>query len=145
NDKAAVAPLQKLARASKRPEARLHALCALDVLAGLRPDLVRRGLRDPSPGVRRHAVRPAGRGLGKDAAVAGRVVKRAEDDAQVRMQLAYSLGGWHSPRAARALAALALKDHADVYLRSAVLSSVGAENVAAVLGGVLAGRPGPAA
>ena len=62
-DKAAIEPLVKLAKESKRPQARLHALCTLDGLSqlygeGSLPDeLLIAAMSDDHPGVRRHAVR----------------------------------------------------------------------------------------
>jgi putative membrane-bound dehydrogenase-like protein len=139
-DRAAARPLDELARTSPRPEARLHALVALDGLGMLRPGLVRRALADPHPGVRRHAVRLAEKSLAGSPELADAFLDCVGDaDAQVRLQLAFSLGEWHDARAARALATLARKHGDDPYLAAAVLSSVHADNVGGVLAGVFAG------
>jgi putative membrane-bound dehydrogenase-like protein len=137
-DRAALRPLRELTLSSPRPEARLQALCVLGVLGGLEGPDVRRALSDAHPGVRRHAVRLSEPFVGADPDLGAALVKRADDaDAQVRLQVAYSLGEWHDPRAGRALAALALLHADDPYLVAAVLSSTNAGNVAEVLGGVI--------
>ncbi len=145
-DKSTVDPLQNLVRKSRRPEARLHALCTLDGLGALTPEVVRASLADAHPAVRRHAIRLSEKWL-TDAPALGEVVLRrtGDDDPQVRMQLACTLGEWDGPRASAALARLALRPDADAYLRFAVLSSVNPRNVEAVLTEVLAASPGPAA
>jgi putative membrane-bound dehydrogenase-like protein len=135
--------LVKLVGDGKHPEGRLQALCVLASLDKLTPDLVRQALADPNPGVRRHAVRLAEPLLAKKPGLGEALAGRAEDaDAQVRLQLAFSLGEWRDPRAGKALATLARKHGHDPYLASAVLSSLTAENVEGVLGAVL-GAEGP--
>jgi hypothetical protein len=74
------------------------------------------------------------------------LLKLVEDaDAQVRLQLAFSLGEWPDQRAGQALATLALQHPDDPYLVAAVLSSVTKGNVDQVVSGVLAAltKPGP--
>ena len=71
DDPSAVQPLERLALA-ERPEARLHALCTLDGLHALRPEVVLHALADPHPGVRRHAVRLAAKYVNRSRAVAAR-------------------------------------------------------------------------
>jgi len=144
-DLAAVPAMRNLT-ASRRPEARLHALCVLDGLGKLRVDEVRRGLDDPHPGVRRHAVRLAEGFLAGHPGLGGRLAKMTGDgDAGVRLQLACSLGAWPNPRSAEALSKLALAHAGDPYLVAAVLSSLNADNVAGVLGRVLASKSPPQA
>jgi putative membrane-bound dehydrogenase-like protein len=144
-DKAAVKALQELARTSTRPEARLHALCTLDGLGALEPALILKALSDKHPGVRRHAVRLAETRLAGSEDLGEELRKRVEDpDAQVRLQVAYTLGEWRDARAGKALATLALRNEADPFLLAAVLSSVHAGNVGEVLAGVFAGRDGAA-
>jgi putative membrane-bound dehydrogenase-like protein len=144
-DKTAVGPLETLARTSTRAEARLHALCVLDGLSALEPAAVVKALSDSHPGVRRHAVRQAEKRLASSQELAAELPKRVEDpDAQVRLQLAYTLGEWRDPRAGQALAALALRYGDDPFLLAAVLSSVHTGTIGEVLTGVFAGRPGMA-
>jgi putative membrane-bound dehydrogenase-like protein len=150
-DPAAIPWLDTLAgTAAARPEARLHALCALSQLWPRDRD--RRqydwllggwgghkcGLADAHPGVRKQAVRlceerlPHSPGLGE-----GLVKLVADPDPQVRMQLAYTLGAWDNPAAGKALGQLAVKDAGDPYITAAVMSSVSAGNLDHVLLGAL--------
>ena len=123
-DEAAVPLLEKMAAGSRRALARLHALCTLDGLGALRPEIVIRGLADEHPGVRRHAVRLSESLVGFSPPLGEALLKRVDDeDAQVRLQLAYSLGEWPDARAGKALVKLAAHDAKDPYMTAAVLSS----------------------
>ena len=134
-DRDAVPALEKLVINSPRALARLHALCVLDGLRELRYDLNRRALSDRHAGVRRHAVRLAESRL-KEAAGQGTdlLALLKDPDAQVRLQLAFTLGMWRDPRAGAALASLLRTYADDPYLTAAALSSMSPSNVAAVLG-----------
>ncbi|MFO0849369.1 MAG: neutral/alkaline non-lysosomal ceramidase N-terminal domain-containing protein [Gemmataceae bacterium] len=139
-DRAAVPHLAKLLTDSQRPEARLHALAALDRLGGLTPEHVRRGLADSHPGVRRHAVRLSERfprELGPE--VAGQA---DHPNAQVRLQVAFTLGLWADPAAGEVLAELATRTPADPLLRAAAVSSLTRANFPA-FAGKLTGSPPP--
>jgi putative membrane-bound dehydrogenase-like protein len=139
-DASAAPGLAKLT-ASERPVTRLQALCVLDGLGKLTPALVRKALADPDAGVRRHAVRLAEKHLEVADALPKLV---ADPDAQVRLQLAFTLGAWRDPRVGQALVELAGNHPKDAFLVSAVLSSVNAANVGDVLAGTLArGSPPP--
>jgi putative membrane-bound dehydrogenase-like protein len=145
NEQAAGPALEQLATVSDRPEVRLQALCVLDGLGKRTPHLVRKALADQHPGVRRHAVRLAEKLLTEDPELGPAIAKLTEDaDAQVRLQVAYSLGAWRDAKAGPALAALALKHADDPHLVAAVLSSVNKENLAEVLAVVFA-APTPSA
>jgi putative membrane-bound dehydrogenase-like protein len=127
--------LAKLAAECPRPEARLQALCGLDGLGKLTPDLVRRALADNSPGIRRNAVRMTEQFAGTDRPVGSAFPLPVMDlDAQVRLQTACSLGEWKDPSSGVALLEIAFDQINDPYLTAAVLSSVRAENVSAFLG-----------
>jgi putative membrane-bound dehydrogenase-like protein len=132
-DKAAVPLLEKLAARSARPLARLHALCTLDGLKALRPAALVKALEDEHPGVRRHAVRLC-EGRLSDAALGDALLKRVEDeDAQVRLQLACTLGEWDDARAGKALGRLLVRAAGERYHTAAVLSSVSRKNLDEVL------------
>jgi putative membrane-bound dehydrogenase-like protein len=138
-DRSAAPALAKLAATGTRAGARLHALCVLDGLERLTPDQVRKALTDPHPGVRRHAVRLAEKFLAAQPDLGPALARlTGDEDAQVRLQLACSLGSWHDPKAGQALATLAVKHGGDPYLLTAVLSSIDRANVADVLAGVFA-------
>ncbi|MFL5240768.1 MAG: PVC-type heme-binding CxxCH protein [Gemmataceae bacterium] len=138
HDKAAIPLLEKLAQECKRPVARLHALCTLDGLQALKPNIVRRALADSHPGVRRHAIRLSEPFLAQSPELGDDLVKLAADaDPQVRLQLAYTLGEWNAPDAGRALGELAVREAGDHYISAAVMSSVNAKNLDRVLLAVL--------
>jgi putative membrane-bound dehydrogenase-like protein len=145
-DKSAVPLLEKRAVDSERPLCRLHALCTLDGLHALTPALVRRALRDPHPGVRRHAVRLCEPFLTSTPDLGESLPPLAADsDAKVRMQLAYTLGAWDDPRAGAALGQLATRAGADPYLTAAILSSVHRKGLGKVVQAVTDNRIDPAA
>jgi putative membrane-bound dehydrogenase-like protein len=138
SDKAAIEPLKKLLAASKLPQARLHALYALDQLGGLANEQLTAALADAHGGVRRHAIRLLEPRLGKSPALVEKIAPLAADgDAMVRLQLAYTLGESQDPAATAALAKLAADNHADPYITAAVMSSLTKENIGPVLAGVL--------
>ena len=124
-DRSAVAPLRQLAAGSKRPVGRAHALYALAGLGALEPDVVLAALSDPEPRVREHALRLA-EPFGKDEPrIQQRMAAMVGDpDPLVRYQLAFSLGALPGTTPAAALAALAVRDGADPWMRVAILSSV---------------------
>jgi putative membrane-bound dehydrogenase-like protein len=136
-DKDAVPALEKLTGGT-RAEARLQALCVLAGLDRLRPEVIRPRLADPHPGVRRHAVRLAEKHLAADPEIGPALLPLLKDeDAQVRLQLAFTLGEWRDARASKALATLLLAHPDDEYLTAAVLSGVRGNNLAEVVTGVL--------
>jgi putative membrane-bound dehydrogenase-like protein len=140
NDRAAVPLLEKLAGECRRPLGRLHALCTLDGLKALTPELLRKALADSHPGVRRHAIRLCEGHLAKAPELGSALLKLVDDaDAQVRMQLAYTLGEWADPRAGDALGRLALRDAGGRFLVAAVMSSVNRNNLDRVMLTVLKG------
>ncbi|HZV07176.1 MAG TPA: PVC-type heme-binding CxxCH protein [Gemmataceae bacterium] len=140
-DGAAVPFLEKMTSDCQRPLGRLHALCTLDGLNALTPALLRHALADAHPGVRRHAVRLCEGWLAKAPEVGEALLKRVhDDDPHVRMQLAYTLGGWDDARAGEALGQLALRDAGDRYMTAAVMSSVNRKNLDRVLLAVMKGR-----
>src|SRR5262249_38205301 len=102
---------------------------------------------DPHPGVRCHAIRlcePHLARLGDSPELGSALVKLITDpDAQVRMQLAYTLGEWDDPRAGTALGRLALRHAADRYLPAAVPSWLTRKNLDGVLLAVLKGSQTP--
>jgi putative membrane-bound dehydrogenase-like protein len=124
DDAAAVEPLEETVTGCKRALARLHALCVLDGLEALRPEIATRALGDHDPGVRRHALRVSEPLLSASPAVAEAALELEHDeDPHVLMQLAYSLGQWADPRAGQLLGRLAVRHSGDPYLTAAVMSS----------------------
>ncbi len=139
-DIAAVPLLEKLARKSKNPLARLHALCTLDGLGALTPDLVDWALGDPHPGLRINALRLAeSRSTPRVVAAATKLVD--DHDLKVRLQLACTLGEWKNHAAGKALGRLAVANYADKFIIAAVMSSALPHSLALVDAAVAAGGP----
>ncbi|OWK36302.1 membrane-bound dehydrogenase [Fimbriiglobus ruber] len=129
-DPKSVPGLEKLLTGSPHPLARLQALCTLDQLGRLTPATITAVLGDKDPAVRRHAVRTAEARFADDRSLAPAVAKLAADpDAQVRLQVAYSLGAWTDPRAGEVLARIALASQDDPYPTAAAVSSLTATNL----------------
>ena len=132
-DKSAAPLLEKLARESKNPLARLHALCTLDGLDALGPDVLASALADASPGVRRQAVRLCEGRFDRSPAIGDALLKLADDpDPAVRLQLACTLGEWDDPRAGEALGRLAAAGRLRPVHHAAVFSSVTPQNLGAM-------------
>jgi putative heme-binding domain-containing protein len=132
--KVAAPALVKLAAECQRPEARLHALCALDILGKLDIAQVRHALDDVHPGVRRHAVRLAEWFLAADQQLGPVLAAMHEDaDPQVRLQLASVLGSWRDPRAGRVLIELARSAPHDANLAAAIMNSLDTETAPAAI------------
>ncbi len=138
-DKTAVKPLEALVTTSKRPQARLQALCTLDGLAALTDQLLKKALADEHPGVRCNAVRLAEPRLADSKELVKAVANLAADaDPHVRQQVAYSLGFAKDVSSERALASLLTLPQADQYVVAAAMSSLNQENIGPVLAAVLA-------
>jgi len=143
-DQSAAKPLAKIATESTRPEARVQALCALDGLGQLGPDLLLTVFEDKHASVRRHAVRCAESRVGGDPQLQAALSKMSgEMDPQVRLQLAVSLGAMPGAEGAEMLVRLATHPDADALLRGAVLSSLNARNAARTLAVALTEMPSP--
>jgi putative membrane-bound dehydrogenase-like protein len=125
-DYKAVVHLEKSFRDSKKPLARLHALCALDGLSELHVDYLQIALSDEHPAVRRHALRLLEPHLAEGYYPNLRFHELDQDeDPQVRLQLACSLGEWRErENARRLLANLVLRDGSSPHLVAAAFSSL---------------------
>jgi putative membrane-bound dehydrogenase-like protein len=129
-DKTAIAPLiQMLFDSRSPPLARMHALHALDGLNALVEPHILRGLADPDDRVREHAVLLAQRFVPGDGVVSAALWQRlaplaGDPSAQVRYQLAFTLGQLRNPGRVAALAAIFRNDPADRWIQSAVLGSL---------------------
>lgn len=143
-DRGAVVPLQRLAAESRVPAARMQSLCTIDGLKGLRVEPVLVGLADRHPGVRRHAIRLSEQFRENDAVIVALLALTTDNDPQVRLQLAFTLGECRDRRAAKGLAAVAVRAE-DEYQAAAVLSSLRADNVADVANAILRALPSAAA
>ena len=127
-DYTAVSALRKMVRRGRTAQARVHALWTLDGLNRLADEDVMAGLKDAAAGVRENAVKLAESRLAfasSASSLRDTLLKLASDsDACVRLQLAFALGEITGPGAADALATIAKRDAADLWIRTAVLSSV---------------------
>jgi putative membrane-bound dehydrogenase-like protein len=141
NDRATVPQLTKMTSASEQPLARLHALYTLQGMGALNTGILKSATNDPSPGVRRHTVRLSEPWANDHTDLQDTLLKLVDDnDAKVRMQLAYSLGEWKGEAAATALGRLAYTDGTDPFMAAAIISSVNADNLMGVLVSLLAER-----
>lgn len=123
-DKSAVAPLEELVDHSPNPKTRLQALCTLDCMHELKPEVLVQALKDAHPAVRERAVLVSEPIMGQSTAVDDALLALADDpNIRVRYQLAFSLGDWPNARAGHALARIALHDFENERLQIAVMSS----------------------
>jgi putative membrane-bound dehydrogenase-like protein len=127
HDPAAVALLKQKVREGKE-RCRLHALHACDSFGALDADTVLAGLADASPSVREHAVILAEPQLARSPAMLAAVARLADDpNTRVRFQVACTLGEIGGEESLRGLVAIARRDAGDIWVRTAVLSSVMAD------------------
>jgi putative membrane-bound dehydrogenase-like protein len=123
-DRTAEPILERIAGQSKSGAVRVQAVCALEGLHALKPELLKSQLADADPRVRRNALRVAEPRLAKDSELAAAALKLTTDpDPAVRYQLALTLGELDDDRATAALSEIAAASPGDVWTRSAVLSS----------------------
>ena len=127
-DKSVVASLQTMVRQGKLPQARLHALWALEGLGALANDDLLVALKDSAAGVREHAVKLA-ESRGEEVVEHATLVH--DNSPRVRMQVAFTLGQWFANSRGKyrsfflnGLSIIAKRDAADPWIRTAVLSSV---------------------
>ena len=134
NDKDAIPALRQLSVGSARPEVRVQALSTWANLEPPDAEIMLKLLTDSDPHVRSHAVRVAESQLKASAELAAAVVKLADDeDAFLRMQVAYSAGFLKPADSAVVLAKIMAKDGRNTHLKSAVESSLTSANVVRVL------------
>ena len=137
-DRSIATVLKRAGALSPNPKVRLQVLYTLDGLGALTTDLLAMALADRHPSVREHAIRLSEAHLRKAGAFRtatnsqpigfGRLAEQllsrvADPNLRVRYQLAFSLGEWSDPRAARALAALIVRNAGNLDIEKAVLSS----------------------
>lgn len=120
-DKTSAPALRELVKSGALPQARLHALWALNGLGLLSDNHVRMALNDAHAGVRENAVRLA---EGHAGLVESVLARAADESARVRFQTAFTLGAITHGKALDGLASIAKRDGADEWTRTAVLSSV---------------------
>lgn len=141
NARTVVPELIKMATTSQQPLARLHALCTLQGMDALNPAILKSAATDSSPGVRRQVVSLSENWANDHPDLRNAMLNMVDDnDAKVRMQLAYSLGEWSGEAVATALGLLAFAEGTDPFMAAAIISSVNADNLMGVLDSLLAER-----
>ncbi|HEX4414859.1 MAG TPA: neutral/alkaline non-lysosomal ceramidase N-terminal domain-containing protein, partial [Lacipirellulaceae bacterium] len=124
-DATADEPLLNIANNSSHPEARVQALCTLDLLEHLSDEQIKKSFGDPHPGVRRQAIRLAEPRLKSSYKLNQAIVKLARDrDPGVALQLACTLGESNDDEKLPTLAKLALKHAEDPYITTGVMSAI---------------------
>lgn len=137
-DPQAIPLLQKLLSDSKRPLARLHALCTLAGMDSLSMTDLQHALLDTHPGVQIHAIRLSeGRKLSKECKQSLEKLAKVSES-KLCLQLLCSLGSWKEPWAAELLAQLAPEVQGNRYLSTAFTSSINKANLPAILTATLA-------
>ena len=119
-DRSALPALREMAGYRENPQARLHALYALEGLSALEESIVGAALGDEHPGVREQAVL-----LAEDfPGLLPRLVKMTADPSpRVAFQLSLSLGEFSGPRVLDAFRDLLARHGEDPWQRAAILSS----------------------
>lgn len=131
--------LAQLAKSSSRPEARLTAYVTLFDLQMVTADHIGAALKDNHAAVRRHAIRMAESLLETSPGLAENVLELSnDDDPQVQLQLAFTLGEIDPAVSADVIAQQASRNSANAYVRAALLSSVHRENIVGLLENVAA-------
>jgi putative membrane-bound dehydrogenase-like protein len=124
NDQAALPGLDAILESNASAPVLIQTMATRKLLAPNADAPLARLLAHAEPRVRRVCVDLVGRQDPTDAALKSSLLKLAQDpDLRVRLQLAVVLGEWKSMEAADTLAALALADLEDDWMRAAVLSS----------------------
>lgn len=125
DDPAAIERLNTLARNSNSPQAKVTALCTLQTLRALEPELLLHSLQDTNPRVREHAVRLAESHVESSPALQSALFKIVSDaDMRVRYQLAFTLGELRGAQRNASLAAIAQAEPDNRWLTTAVQSSL---------------------
>jgi putative membrane-bound dehydrogenase-like protein len=134
-DPAANPALEQAVAQSPSPLGRLHALAVLDGLGALSDDLLARACGDVHPGVRRHAWRLAGRRIDDSTVCRDALLTQLsqEADPTVLLQAALAVGDTRDADFAARVTTAVVRLAADPHIATALISSLRAENVEAIL------------
>ncbi len=128
-DKGAGEGLKKMARASKSPQGRLHALWSLEGLGILDETTLLTALDDPHAALRENAVRLAESRLPKSRIIREKVLSMVSDaNPGVRLQTALTLSLVEGNAATKALAEILRRDATNEWVQAAVLSAARARS-----------------
>jgi putative membrane-bound dehydrogenase-like protein len=126
-DRSAVTALEKLARQSRAPAARVQALWSLEGLQALKNDMLAALLADAHPGVRENAIRLAEPRLEASPELRDKIIRLISDPMpRVRLQVAFAIGESRQWNQGALLSRLAHENIEDSWLQSAILSSAAA-------------------
>ncbi|UUO07160.1 DUF1080 domain-containing protein [Blastopirellula sp. J2-11] len=115
------------------PLGRLNALYVLHGIGETDEKILVKGLKDPSMPIRRHSLRMAERIADPSPELSQAIANLAQDpDPVIQLQLACSLGQWNQPFAVELMAKLLPQHLSSKWIRTALLSSLTSENIAAV-------------
>jgi putative membrane-bound dehydrogenase-like protein len=123
-EKSAVPSLIKLAKESKNPLGRLHALYTLSGLQALTPQILVTAMSDPHPGIREHAARISEPFLKLNAVAVALIGLATDSEFRPKFQAALSMGYVPGESGIRGMTTLAKNLTADPDLRTAFLTSV---------------------
>ncbi|HET6574553.1 MAG TPA: PVC-type heme-binding CxxCH protein [Fimbriiglobus sp.] len=131
SDKAAVPLLEKLARKSLNPLARLHAYCVLDGMNALTAETLLKARGEKHPLVVRRLIRLCEGRFGQAAELGTWVASHVRDEANA-LQAVCSLGEWDDPRAGAAIGTAARVWDRQPVVLAAAFSSLTAKDFPAV-------------
>ena len=116
--------LERLFRDSPSPQGRVHALWTLEGLAKLDPEVIRRALADPAPGVRENGIELAELHLAQSPDLEKDLAGMAmESDPRVRYQVLLTLGFSKAPAARQVREKLLFDNLEDKWFQVAALSA----------------------
>ena len=121
-DRLMIPSLVNLVQTSGSPYARLHALWTLEGMKALKPDVIKRALRDSAAGVRKNAIELSEAHIHKRDIIESLLELQDDPDAKVRFQLLCTLGSSNSPKSLAAIQKLLFRDIHDKWVQVAALS-----------------------
>jgi putative membrane-bound dehydrogenase-like protein len=127
NDRTGVPLLEKLARESPNPLARLHAYCTLDGMNALTAEMLLKARGEKHPLVVRQLIRLCEGRFGESAELGPWVASHVKDEANA-LQAVCTLGAWDDPRAGEAIGTAARHWDKQPFVLAAALSSLTAKN-----------------
>jgi len=126
-DSTVVSDLQKLATSGHEPLGRLHALWTLDGMGVLDLATLRIALSDRDFKVKAAAIRlhePFFKSVDRDKVLASLLMLVNDENPDVQLQLAFTLGDAADPKADNGMVAILQRAAANAYVREAVLSGL---------------------
>lgn len=149
HDSETISKLRDMLEHHESPLARLHALCTACELDPLNAELVRMGIKDPHPGVQRHALRLSELFVKtSDAAVMGDVLGLSNSkDPHVLLQIAHLFSALPKSQTIASLPQFLVNVQHSDDMTNVALNAIDSSEAIAVLDGlqaIAAGKDGPA-